>query len=259
MSEHEARAALQRVFEQYEVRRDDRFGLLGNGSSTVMVPDRPGWSYIRYRDDQNRMSLVRYLLQEQLPDGCPVRVGKRFPDDPFEQVLGVDWSLYAYAPTQSTVTQHGTQVITLNDLAEGRVTVTNPVSLAVDVRGLLYVNGSSAVEFSGGSLDLAADVPGAAGHWQVLVYMDLDADELDSVVGDLTAVGTDARAPSVPENALPLALVDLANGDTEITGDDITQYKAPFLHVGGVGTVLSAALVYDGDVVTHDGEIVWVT
>jgi hypothetical protein len=56
------------------------------------------------------------------------------------------------------------------------------------VRGLLYVNGSSAVEFSGGSLDLAADVPGAAGHWQVLVYMDLDTDELDSVVGDLTAV-----------------------------------------------------------------------
>jgi hypothetical protein len=93
----------------------------------------------------------------------------------------------------------------------------------------------------------------------VLVYMDLDADELDSVVGDLTAVGTDARAPSVPENALPLALVDLANGDTEITGDDITQYKAPFLHVGGAGTVLSAAVVYDGSVVTNDGEIVWAT
>jgi hypothetical protein len=92
----------------------------------------------------------------------------------------------------------------------------------------------------------------------VLVYMDLDADSLASVVGDLTVVGTNARAPSVPENALPLGLVDLANGDTEITGDEITQYKAPWLHVGGqVQNVLSAAIVYGGSVVTHDGEIVW--
>jgi hypothetical protein len=257
MSEHEARAALQRVFEQYEVRRDDRFGLLGDGNGTVMVPDRPAWAFIRYRDDLNRLSLVRYTLQEQLPDGMPVRVGKKYPDDPFVQVLGIDWSMYAYAPTQSTVTQHGTQVITLNDLAEGRVTVTNPTSLAVDVRGLLYVNGTRAVEFSGGSLDLAADVPGAAGHWQVLVYMDLDTDELASVVGDLTAVGTNARAPSVPDNALPLALVDLANGDTEITGDEITQYKAPFLHVGGFGSILETIVTFDGEVMVNEGEVVW--
>jgi hypothetical protein len=257
MSQQEARAALQQLLEQFALKQEYKYGLLGDSNGTVMVSGRPGWAYIRYRDDLNRLSLVRYLLQEQLPDGMPVKVGREHPTDPFEQVLGPDWTMYAYAPTQSTVTQHGTQVITLSDMAEGRVTVTDPVSLAVDVRALLYVNGSRAVEFSGGSLDLTADVPGAAGHWQVLVYMDLDTDSLASVVGNLTAVGTNARAPSVPDNTLPLALVDLANGDTEITGDDITQYKAPYLHVGGAGTILSAALVYDGDVVTHDGEVVW--
>jgi hypothetical protein len=259
MSEYEARLALQQVLGRYQPRQDERHGLLGDGNGTVMT-SRPAWAFIRYREDLNRLSLVRYLLQEQLPDGTPVVVGRKYPGDPFEQVLGEDWSLYAWSPSQSTATSHATQVITMNDMAPGKVTPTDPVSLAVNVRGFLYVNGSRAVENSGDSIDLTADVPGAAGHWLVLVYMDLGTDTLASVTGDLTAVGTNAPAPSVPENGLPLAVVDLANGDTEITGDIITQYKAPYLHVGGqVENVLSAAVVHEGDVQTLIGEIVWVT
>lgn len=259
MSERQARQALQQVFDRYEFRQQRRHGLLGDSNGTVLVTGRPGWAYIRYREDLNRLSIVRYLLQEQLPDDTPVVVGRKNPDDPFEQVLGVDWSLYAWAPSSATVIQHGTQVITLNDLASGRVTVTDPTSLSVDVRPFLYVNGTRAVEYGGGTIDLTGDVPGAAGHWLSLVYIDLGTDELDSVTGDLVAVGVDAAAPDVPENALPLGVVDLANGDTAITGDDITQYKAPYLHVGSAGDSLSAAVVFDGDVVTHNGEIVWAT
>jgi len=124
MSEYEARQALGKLLEQFQRKQEYKYGLLGDSNGTVMVPSRPGWAYIRYRDDLNRLSLVRYLLQEQLPDGCPVKVGKKYPSDPFDQVLEVDWTMYAWAPTASTVTQHGTQVITLNDLAEGRVTAT---------------------------------------------------------------------------------------------------------------------------------------
>jgi hypothetical protein len=259
MSEHEARQALQQVLDRYQVRQETRHGLLGDGNGTVMVSGRPGWAFIRYREDLNRLSLVRYLLQEQMPDGTPVVVGRKYPGDPFEQVLGEDWTLYAWSPSQNTTDTHSTQVITLNDMAPGKVVPTNPVSLSVDTRGFLYVNGSRAVEHSGDTIDLTANVPGAAGHSSVLVYMDLGTDTLGSVAGDLTAVGVNAPAPDVPENGLPLAVVDLANGDTEIVGGAITQYKAPYLHVGGqVENVLGAALVYDGDVVTHDGSIVWV-
>lgn len=259
MSEYEARQELQRLLAHYQPRQGVRHGLLGDGNGTVMVPNRPGWAYIRYREDLNRLSIVRYLLQEQLPDECPVVVGRKHPDDPFVQVLDKDWTLYAYTPSQSTVTQHGTEVITLEDLAPGKVVVTDPVSLSVDVRAFLYVNGSNAVEYGGGTIDLTGDVPGAAGHWLSLVYMDLDVDELASTTGDLTTVGVYAPAPDVPENALPLAVVDLANGDTEITGDDIVQYKAMYNSVGGqVENVLSAAVVHEGNVVTNDGEIVWV-
>lgn len=259
MSEYEAREALKQLLHNYQPRVEVRHGLLGDSNGTVMVPDMPGWAFVRYRDDLNRLSIVRYLLQEQLPDDCPVKVGRKYPSDPFEQVLGEDWDLYAYTPTQSTVDQHGTQVITLADMAMGRVTPTDPVSLAVDVRGFLYVNGTEAVEYGGGTIDLTADVPGAAGHWLVLVYMDLDHDELASRTGTLVATTIDALAPDVPLNALPLAVVDLANGDTTITGDDITQFKAPYASTLGLEQILETIVTFDGEVMVHEGDVVWAT
>jgi len=233
-SEYEARQALQEMLGRFEPRHEVRRGLLGNSGGTVQVASRPGWAYIRYNDNLNELCLVRYLLQDQLADGTPVRVGKKHPDDPYEQVLGPDWTLYAWAPGASEVAEHATPAIDLEDLSPGKVVPTDPVSLSVDVRAFLYVNGDTAVEFGGSSLDLTANVPGVAGHRMVLVYIDLDTDTLAAEDGAIVAVGVDAESPAVPENGLPLALVDLANGDTEIVVGDIYQYKALYLSVGTV-------------------------
>ena len=225
MSEHEARQALQSMVDQLQPVQRVRRGLLGNSLGTVMVTDRPGWAYIRYHAPSTALSIVRYLLQQQYPDGTPVVVGKRHPDDAFEQVLDVDWTMYASAPTSSSVTQHGTPAVDLSDLSPGMVVATDPVSLSVNVRAFLYVNVDAAVEFGGAPLDLTANVPGIAGHRYVLVYMDLDTDSLAAEDGDIVALGVNAAAPDVPENGLPLAVVDLENGQTTILSGDIFQYK----------------------------------
>jgi len=237
MSEHEAMQALQLMVDRLQPVQRVRRGLLGDSNGTVMVADRPGWAYIRYREGQ--LSIVRYLIPEQLPDGCPVVVDKRHPGDAYEQVLAVDWVMYATAPTESSVTQHDTPAIDLSDLSPGKVVPTDPASLSVDVRAFLYVNGDSAVEYGGGAIDLTANVPGVAGHRYVLVYMDLDTDSLAAENGDIVAVALTAAAPDVPESGLPLGIVDLENGEATITGDDIAQYKAMYLSVGTFTTFLA--------------------
>jgi hypothetical protein len=206
--------------------------LLGDSNGTVLVADRDGWAYIRYNDSLDQLAIVRYLIPDQFADGTPVVVGKKHPNDPYEQVLGADWAMYAWSPATSTVTDHATPAVDLNDLSPGKVVPTDPTSLSVNVRAFLYVNGDAAVEFGGGAIDLTANVPGIAGHRLALVYVDLDTDSLAAEDGDIVAVGTDAEAPAVPENGLPLGVVDLANGETTIEAGDISQYKAMYLSVG---------------------------
>ena len=257
MSEYEARQALQRVFDQYQSRQPIRRGLLGDSNGTVMVTDRPGWAFIRYRDDLNRLSIVRYLLPEQLADETPVKVGRKYPDDPFEQVLGVDWDMYAHSPTQSSVDYWATPAITVEDLAPGKVMPTDPLSLSVDVRSFLYANLDEQVEYGGGSIDLTGSIPGAGGqHRLTLVYMDLDTDALAAEDGTAVATGTDATAPTVPENGIPLAVVDLTNGDTEVIGDDIYQYKILYGAVfEGIGLEQLVALLRRREVLDEKREL----
>jgi len=234
MSEYEARRAFQQIFNEFERKQKVRRGLIGDSNGTVLVADRDGWAYIRYNDSLDQLAIVRYLIPDQFADGTPVVVGKKHPNDPYEQVLGADWAMYAWSPAASTVTDHATPAVDLNDLSPGKVVPTDPTSLSVNVRAFLYVNGDVAVEFGGGAIDLTGNVPGVAGHRLVLVYVDLDTDSLAAADGDIVAVGTDADAPAVPENGLPLGVVDLANAETTIESDDISQYKAMYMSVGEV-------------------------
>ena len=263
MSEYEARQALQELINKLQAKQNVRRGLLGDSNGTVLVANRPGWAYIRYHDDLNRLAIVRYLIPEQFPDGMPVVVGRKHPDSPYEEVLGVDWVMYATAPTETVVRQHATPAIDLSDLSPGKVVPTVAASLSVDVRAFLYINEDAAVEYGGGSIDLTGSVPGIAGHRLTLVYMDLDTDGLMAEDGAIVALAVNAAAPAVPENGLPLGLVDIANGDTSITGDDITQYKAMYQSLppttgilgywSRTGTELTTATAADD--VTVDGTL----
>ena len=275
-TQEEAKAAWQSIISALSPRLPLRRGTLGDGGGTVDVPNKPGWAWIRYEENQSRLSQVRCNLV--LPDGTPVLVGKWHPDDDYEQVLSVNWGPYStglspaevarYAVPPHGDTHHGTYgsdpaYIDLNNLVVGRVKATDPASLFVIIEAFSYPYQDQVRNCGGGVLDLSGSVPGVADqHRLVLVYFDLSEEALASLDGDAVPIAVDADVPALEDfDAIPLALIDLENGQTAIEDFiDIWQWKLILGSIGGTAlTALRAAVVYEGDVVTHNGEIVWGT
>jgi len=275
MSQEEAQRLWKEIVEGLQPRTPLRRGLIGDGAGHVEVDGMPGWAWIRFQESQNRLSMVRCFIGYP-EDDTPVVVGKWHPEDDYEQVLGVYWGPYSMDVTDATSalyrvpphgeSHHGTYGsdpawIDYANLTFGRVTPTDPYSMLVTVESFVYSYGVQTKDFEGGALDLTADVPGGAGHLYTLVYFDPDTESIGYTVGGVVPL---AASPSVPAltdvNAIPLGVVRLYNGQTEVTLEDVWQRK---LMLGSVGseavTALSLAVVYEGDVVTHNGEIVWAT
>lgn len=222
-------------------------GLIGDGEGNVVVTDMPGWNYIRYRDDLNRLSMVRNESESGLADGTPVMTGKRHHSDDYEQVLWVYWGPYSWDPTQSTIDQYQSSAhgpthqgksndpapIDYNNLSPGKVVATDPASLIVTVQDFIYANNLDVYEWMEADLDLTAHVPAIAGHRYVLVYMDLTSDDAAAYAGDIVAAVDAPAIPAPPADSLPLAIVELAFGDTAITNDYIWQYKLLYGSIGG--------------------------
>jgi len=249
-----------------------RRGLVGDGAGNVAVTNRPGWIWIRYEEELNRLSWVR-CFQGYPPEDTPVIIGKWHPEDDYEQVLGVYWgpysmgmSDYQYAFHKVPIhgdTHHGNYgsdpaYIDYANLVMGRVAPTNPDSLFVTVESFVWADGAETKDYDGGTLDLTAEVPAGAGHKYLLVYFDMDSASVTYESGDVVAL---PASPSIPalDNvaAIPLAVIRMYNGQTAITIDDTWQRKLILGHVGGAGRVLEKAIVHEGDVVTRNGEIVW--
>jgi hypothetical protein len=271
----EALAAWKRIFSRVQPRTGLRRGLIGDGAGHVEVSGRPGWSWIRYEEEQNRLSMVRCFLG-YLEDETPVIVGKWHPEDDYEQVLGVYWGPYSWDPSNTTVanyrvpahgdTHHGTYgsdpaYIDYANLVMGRCAPTDPESLYVDVQSFVYSYGVETKDFPGELLDLTSEVPGGAGHCYALIYFDPDTESLSYEVSSTVPLAVSPELPALTDvNAIPLGVVRLYNGQTEITIDDTWQRKLLLGSIGGEAvTALTLAVVHEGDVVTNDGEIVWST
>ena len=275
MSEQEARAAWRDLIGQLQPRATLRRGLIGDGGGHVEVAGRPGWSWIRYEENQNRLAMVLCPIG-YLAEGTWVLVGKFHPEEDYEQVLGVTWGPYAFGLSNYTFafyrvaahgeTHHGTYgsdpaYIDYANLVMGRVSPTSPASLAVYVDSFVYGYASETKDFNGYTLDLTAEVPAGAGHCYVLVYFDPDTEAIGYEVSATVPLAVSPTLPGLTDfNAIPLGIVELYNGQTEIDIDNTWQRK---LLLGAVGsdalTPLKLAVVYEGAVVTHNGEIVWHT
>jgi len=275
MSEQEARRAWRELIGKLQERQVLRLGEIGDGAGNVEVAGRAGWAWIRFQEEQNRLSMVRCLKTAYLEHGTPVLVGKEHPEDDYEQVLGIAWGNYSldisnylytmYRVTRHGETHHGTNgsdpaYIDYSNLTFGRVYPTSPESLIVLVDGFVYGDGNTTTMFDGGAIDLSGDVPGA-GHLDVLIYFDPEVNVLSYEVGDAEPLTASPDIPVLSSiNAIPLATVRLYAGQTEIGLGDLWQRKLMLQRVGDQAlTALRIALVHEGDVVTHDGEIVWGT
>lgn len=270
-NQEEALNAWQDVMGSLQPRAVLRRGLVGDGAGHVEVTGLPGWIWIRYEEELNRLSTVRCFIG-YLEEGTPVIVGKWHPEEDYEQVLGISWGLYSvgltnYVYTFNKVPQHGETHhgtvgsdpawIDYANFVFGRVSPTNPDTMIVDIGSFVYPDGPEVKDYDGGTLDLTSEVPGA-GHKYVLVYFDLDAEEIDYTESATVALPVSPSMPALENvNAIPLGLVRLYAGQTEITIDDTWQRKLMLGHTGGARQILQQAIVHEGDVVTHNGEIVW--
>jgi len=243
----EALFAWKKLLGQYQPYSILRRGLLGDGNGTVAVAGKTGWSWIRYADDQHKLSMVRNIAVGDMPEDTPVLVGKRHPDDGYEQILQVDWALYSLSPSETDIDQFTTPPhggnhagkaadpvpVDMNNLEPGKVVPTSPASLEVTVQPFIFTVGTDVWEWEEDEIDLTGDVPGVAGHCYVLVYIDVTAQELGSVASDVVGLVDDPQIPSCESDWLPLAVVDLENGQTQILAADIWQYKVMYGATGG--------------------------
>lgn len=236
------------LFSQLQPKTELRMGLLGDGLGNVSVPGKPGWNWIRYRDDLSRLSMVRNVAVARLGDGVPVMVGKRHYTDEYEQVLWVYWDPYVQDADLSTIDQyaggepHGDKhagkandpvPVDLNNLSPGKVVPTDPASLFVDVQQFMYVTGCDVFEYPGESFDLTSHIPAIYGRRYVMVYLDLETDAVDAVDGDVVGWVDTPTIPDPLPYTIPLAIIDLESGQATITDSDIYQYKVMYLPVCG--------------------------
>lgn len=267
----------QELFDAKQTVRKFRNALAGNGGGTVDVTGEPGYIWCRYSADQSKVSKVFNIIAPGLPEDFPIVVGRRFPTDEFEQVLAVNWTLYQDIISQDTVDNfttgnHGEShnaasgadpaPIDLRNIVEMRGRAQATANLTINVERGQYVFGYDDVRrFPGEMIDLTAAVPGVAGHRLVLVYVDGVTNALGSVNGAIVPLANAAPIPDITANIIPVCLVDLENGQTTITEDDIYDWRflwdlvswnAPWL----IGTAAERGALVVGDLaeLTHFAE-----
>lgn len=233
-----------------------RRGLIGDGNGTVHVANKVGWDWIRYNDDLSKLSQVRNPILYQLADDTPVIVGKLHPSEEHERVLYVDLTMYGDSLDDLDLVLYGVGPHGINhhaligsdpawidtaNLVPGRVRPTDPVGMSVYVEAFYYPSVDELLWWPGGAIDLTAHVP-AAGHCYVLVYMDIDDHILASFAGPSVPLATAPDYPAMPESCVPLGIVDLEAGQTEIQ-DRYWQYKILWGTLGG-----------DVSIHTHSGD-----
>jgi hypothetical protein len=248
----EAQLAFASILDMKEDRRIYRLALAGDGSGAAStdVTGMPGWTWVRYSEDPSKASIVRNVKRPNVEAETLLVIGKEFPDDEYEQVLDVDLSVYWDTLTEHEVAsmavgRHGDAhnaatgndpaPIDLRNILEGRGRATDPASLWVYIEPFRYTHGGLQ-HWPGGLIDLTDYEPGVAGtHCYILVYLDPEsAAGVEASASDPVPAANTPAIPDIPDGSIPICIVDLANGDTEIQdGDNLYDYRILWLPVNG--------------------------
>lgn len=229
----------------------DRYALTGDGSgaATSDVDGRPGWTWVRYDDNQSRVAQVFNHRYPGIPADVPVVIGKERANDTYMQILSINWPIYfdkitstvlsqyvtpPHGPTHNAATGGDPAYMELDNLKPGRVRPQVPASLSVFSESLWYDNAGVMTRWGGGAIDLSAYVPGAADtHRYVLVTLSPGTNSLAAYAGTAVPSGDPAAPPDIPLGQIPLAVVLLSDATTEITKPDIYDYRLLFSAMGG--------------------------
>jgi len=219
----------------------------GTGADTCDVDGKPGWIWVRYDEDQSKVSSVFSEIRG-LPEDVPVIIGKPYPNAEHEQVLGINWPLYYQGLTNVVLDQyvlpkhgesHGEKAsdrvpIGLGNIEPGRVRQSDPVSLSVYTERFDFTYANVVYRWGGGATDLTDHVPAGAGHLYVLVALDVSTQTISLTDGALVPLPVSPDLPTIPVGDIPLGYVMLEQGQTTITEDDIYDARLLWETVGGV-------------------------
>lgn len=96
-------------------------------------------------------------------------------------------------------------------------TTGNGSTLVVATQALIYYNeGGNRVGFGGKNTDLTASVPAAGLVRNVLIFLDTNLGQLDTLDGATVTIGGSVPEPAVPTGGIPSAYVELTAGQTSI-------------------------------------------
>jgi len=249
-------AALAELLGMKQTTPEYRYALTGNGTGadTADVGGRPGWAYIRYDDNLNRVSQIFNPRYPGIAEDVPVIVGKERPNDQYVQILTVNWAVYferlttgmieqyatpKHGPTHNAVEGSDPAFMDTRNLLPGRVRQTDVATMSVYAEALYYSGAGAMAYFPGGDIDLTPYVPGTADTRRyVLVAVDADTNGLALTGGDLFPTAMTPAPPSVPISDIPLALVLVADTTTAITETLIVDYRILFSSPSGAQSAI---------------------
>lgn len=250
-SRNEARQAWAKVIERLQPRGEFWFGITGDGSGadTCDVDGRPGWAWVRMSEKQDRATQVMNWMYPGAQQGMPVVVGRRYSHDKHYQILGLNVELYYqhattgdvvlynvphHGPSHTAGTGGDPAPIVIANIVNGMCHETDPRSLAAYVETMIYDYGSELRTWPGGNIDLTAYVPGAANtHTYVVVCINPVTNTLAVVPSVTVPLPIAPSLPDIPVGYYPSGAVLLVNGMTEISNEDIYDYRIAFNAVGG--------------------------
>jgi hypothetical protein len=222
-----------------------RSALTGDGSTaaTCDVTGKEGWAWVRYDEKPDKTSQVVNQVMPGAPQDVPVIIGKKYPQDKYYQILGINMELY-YEHTSPAeyisylLPQHGSTHMAsgsdpawmeLGNFLPGYVAATNPNTMFVNAYALYYEYGGDMITYAGGSTDLTTAIPPLTGtHRYVLITIDPTTNLLAQTLGDPTPLPVTPGIPAVPLAHVPLAVVMVADTATLIAQASIFQYKYLF-------------------------------
>ena len=231
---NEARRVWEETRAGFEPVRILYKGKMGKGDGTVEDASRPNYVWVRIG---NQTAYAVFNVRVAPYNDLPVLIG-RTPDLPdTDQILGVDWGEWLDKWTSPFLPRHGITHawngadptwIDKRAITSLLVRATDPASMRVIILGTeRYPWGTGWHEFyTSLSDDLTSRIPAGAGeHRLVLISIDAASNSLQYTNGAAVPEAMIATAPTPPAGCIPLACVELTNGMSTITQDEITDYR----------------------------------
>lgn len=244
------RRRLEEQRESYEPRHGDVVAVLSELDGSTRHATQPSKSWVSIYGQPESLIPV-YNATSVNKAGTPVWVGPQLRPPHSLEVKGI----YHGGVSQDIDTQaemlgipeHGqihqypseanpgaSPVLIFQPAIQPLKTTGNGSTLTVSTQSLIYVNaGGKRVEFSGRQTDLTASVPGSGLVRNVLVYLDTDLGQLDTIDGATvgSSGGSPVPEPAVPANGIGSAYVQLTAGQTSVVTASHVIDARPLFHI----------------------------